>query len=83
MFQLCDVISFLHSKKCLHRDIKPNNILINSDSMVCLTDFGFARISDPKITVYVYVKQYRSPEIIFLEKYDEQSDVWALGWIFY
>ena len=86
MYQLLKGISFLHENKCMHRDIKPNNILINSNTCVALTDFGYARIFDqlnPLQTIYVFVKIYRAPEIIFLEKYDIKGDIWALGWIFF
>ena len=46
MFQILRGVDFLHSHRIVHRDIKPQNVLITHDGKVKLTDFGLARIYD-------------------------------------
>ncbi len=43
MYQICKAVAFIHSGGVVHRDLKPNNVLINEDSLVKLCDFGLAR----------------------------------------
>ncbi len=84
MEQLCDVLSFAHSQRYIHRDVKPANILLNGDR-IRITDFGLARIRDhePGITrigVTVGTPGYMAPE---QEKpgtpIDHCADIYALG----
>lgn len=77
-------VSCLHSNGYLHRDLKPENILVSSDGVLKLTDFGTIKNMKDKLpfTNYVSTRWYRAPECILeVEKYDEKSDVFALGWI--
>uniref|UniRef100_A0A1I8JL92 Protein kinase domain-containing protein n=1 Tax=Macrostomum lignano TaxID=282301 RepID=A0A1I8JL92_9PLAT len=53
-YQLLDAISFCHSHNCIHRDVKPENILVTRDTKVKLCDFGFARL----------LSGYRAPELL-------------------
>lgn len=46
MFQLLKSLQFLHSNNMLHRDVKPENLLVNSEGVLKLCDFGFARKTD-------------------------------------
>lgn len=50
MFQVLSGLDFLHSNLVLHRDVKPENILINSQGIIKITDFGLSRIWDLKMT---------------------------------
>ena len=43
-YQLCSAIDFCHANNCIHRDVKPENILLTRQDVVKLCDFGFARI---------------------------------------
>ena len=45
MYQILHVFNYLFKKKCFHRDIKPNNILIDSNLNVCIADFGRSKIT--------------------------------------
>ena len=67
-YQILKSVQFLHASKVLHRDVKPENLLISTNGVVKLCDFGFARgiKADPKFqyTDYVSTRWYRAPELL-------------------
>lgn len=69
MYQLLRGLNYLHSKKVVHRDLKPRNILVNANCDLKIADFGFARtlgdIINPNLTEYVATRWYRAPELLF------------------
>ncbi|XP_029166582.1 probable serine/threonine-protein kinase KIN28 homolog [Nylanderia fulva] len=73
-----------HRKFLIHRDIKPNNILINSKGIVKLADFGLARdLGVGDMTPEVITRWYRPPELLFGSKlYSFSVDMWSLGCVF-
>ncbi|CAA6654152.1 unnamed protein product [Spirodela intermedia] len=77
---------FCHRKWVLHRDMKPNNLLIAADGQLKLADFGLARIfgsPDRRFTHQVFARWYRAPELLFgAKQYGPGVDVWAAGCIF-
>lgn len=72
--------------KCIHRDVKPENILITKHSVIKLCDFGFARLltgPGDYYTDYVATRWYRSPELLVGDtQYGPPVDVWAIGCVF-
>lgn len=86
MGMLCRGVWFCHENFVLHRDIKPNNLLIAADGEVKLADFGLARnFSDPYrvMTANVITRWYRPPELLFGAKhYCGAVDVWSVGLVF-
>ncbi|XP_063015670.1 cyclin-dependent kinase-like 1 isoform X3 [Melospiza melodia melodia] len=85
-WQTLQAVNFCHKHNCIHRDVKPENILITKHSVIKLCDFGFARIltgpSDP-YTDYVATRWYRSPELLVGDtQYGPPVDVWAIGCVF-
>nr|XP_007160499.1 hypothetical protein PHAVU_002G326800g [Phaseolus vulgaris]ESW32493.1 hypothetical protein PHAVU_002G326800g [Phaseolus vulgaris] len=79
-------LAFCHKKWVLHRDMKPNNLLIGSNGQLKLADFGLARMfgsPDRRFTHQVFARWYRAPELLFgAKQYGSGVDVWALGCIF-
>ncbi|KAH8027382.1 hypothetical protein HPB51_005008 [Rhipicephalus microplus] len=76
------VESLVVRKKCIHRDVKPENILLTKDGIVKLCDFGFARTLSPgeNYTDYVATRWYRAPELLVGDtQYGPPVDVWAVG----
>jgi serine/threonine protein kinase len=86
MLELCEAVSHVHSRGFAHRDIKPQNILLDQYGRVKLTDFGFA-IYYPDATTAVHYSgtvRYLAPEVLRRIPYDPMKcDIWALGIVFY
>ncbi|EFR01800.1 CMGC/CDK/CDK7 protein kinase [Nannizzia gypsea CBS 118893] len=77
---------FCHKNFILHRDIKPNNLLIASNGEVKLADFGLARsFADPylNMTHQVITRWYRPLELLFgARQYSGAVDIWSMGMVF-
>ncbi|GAB5569884.1 cyclin-dependent kinase-like 4 [Prionailurus iriomotensis] len=72
-------------KQCIHRDVKPENILITKQGIIKICDFGFARILIPgdAYTDYVATRWYRAPELLVGDtQYGSSVDIWATGCVF-
>ncbi|XP_029794411.1 cyclin-dependent kinase-like 4 [Suricata suricatta] len=70
---------------CIHRDVKPENILITKQGIIKICDFGFARILIPgdAYTDYVATRWYRAPELLVGDtQYGSSVDIWATGCVF-
>jgi serine/threonine protein kinase len=81
--ELADALSRAHHLNIIHRDIKPDNVLLAEDGTPRLTDFGVARLADrPQLTqtgMIIGTVHYLSPEACNGEKLDARADIWALG----
>lgn len=77
----------MHSKGVFHRDLKPQNILINSTNLVKIADFGLGRIVGKRLQTMskqIETLWYRAPELLLgTVHYDLSVDMWSLGCIFY
>ncbi len=79
-------LHYLHSNRIIHRDMKPQNILISANGVIKLCDFGFARAMSNNTVVLTSIKGtplYMSPELVQEMPYDHTADLWSLGVIIY
>jgi fused-like protein len=84
--QMISALHYLHSNKIIHRDMKPQNILIGPDRALKLCDFGFARALTQQSLTLTSVKGtplYMAPELVQEQPYDHTVDLWSLGVILY
>ncbi|KAI4899944.1 hypothetical protein NFI96_025631, partial [Prochilodus magdalenae] len=86
LYQVLRAVSFCHQHNIIHRDVKPENVLVSQQGVVKLCDFGFARTTAAPgevYTDYVATRWYRAPELLVGDtKYDKAVDVWAVGCLF-
>ncbi len=80
-------LKFLHSAGVIHRDLKPGNLLVNSDCLLKICDFGLARTEELDkskcMTQEVVTQYYRAPELLLgAHHYSYAIDVWSVGCIF-
>ena len=84
--ELILVLNFLHKNKIIYRDIKPENILLDKEGHIKLTDFGLSRIcsgKNEKVYTVCGTPFYIAPEIIDKKGYNNSVDWWALGCLMY
>ncbi|KAH9947772.1 kinase-like protein [Amylocystis lapponica] len=96
--QLARAIKFLRQRNLIHRDIKPQNLLLNPASpddlkrghplgvpILKVADFGFARSLSPAMMAETLCGSplYMAPEILRYEKYDAKADLWSVGAVLY
>lgn len=80
-------LAYLHARKCIHRDLKGENLLVTANGRLKITDFGFARIAarnpeESKRLTFCGTDSYMSPEILVGNEFDLPTDIFSLGIIF-
>jgi serine/threonine-protein kinase len=85
--QVCDGLAEAHRLGVVHRDLKPNNIMIDKEGNARIMDFGIARsLKEKRITgagVMIGTPEYMSPEQVEGKETDQRSDIYSLGVILY
>ena len=91
MHGVLQALDYAHRHAIVHRDMKPENVLISDEGMVKVADFGIARLTDDtgagstatKTGTTVGTPQYMSPEQVSSSKVDGRSDLYSAGIVFY
>ncbi|CAH2017608.1 unnamed protein product [Acanthoscelides obtectus] len=83
MKQLIEALAYLHSHRILHRDLKPQNLLVDKEGHIKLADFGLSRSFSLPTRTYtheVVTVWYRAPELLLgARMYCTGIDIWSLG----
>src|SRR5712692_4617169 len=91
MHGVLQALDYAHRHAIVHRDMKPENVLLSDEGMVKVADFGIARLTDDsgvggtatKTGTTVGTPQYMSPEQVASSKVDGRSDLYSAGIMFY
>ena len=88
--QICDALEYAHSQGVVHRDVKPENILLGRDGRVKIADFGLAKVTDPAGVSLTGTRQAMgTPHYMAPEQWekpgevDHRADIYALGVVLY
>jgi serine/threonine protein kinase len=84
---LCDALTRTHRLRIIHRDVKPDNVLLSENGIPHLTDFGQAHVTDAetltRVGQIIGTINYMAPEILLKEPADPRTDIWGFGVMLY
>jgi len=77
------MFEYLQTKHILYRDLKPENVLIDEDGYLKLTDFGFAKVVETRTYTLCGTPEYLAPEVLLNKGHGKPVDWWTLGILTY
>ncbi|CAK82993.1 unnamed protein product (macronuclear) [Paramecium tetraurelia] len=81
--QVVSMFEYLHTKNIVYRDLKPENLLVQPDGYLKLTDFGFAKVVEDRTYTLCGTPEYLAPEILLNKGHSKPVDWWCLGIFLY
>jgi len=80
---IVDALDYMHSMNLVYRDLKPENVLIDSKGFAKIADFGFAKRITTKTFTLCGTPEYLAPEVVLGKGHDKGVDYWAVGILIY
>ena len=81
LYQLCNGINYCHARRIMHRDLKPQNLLIDRQGTLKIADFGLAKVIPNRAKSYSFCgsPEYMCPEMLAGSGHDRKVDIYCLG----
>lgn len=76
-------LTYMHQRKVIYRDLKPENVLLDSDGYCVIVDLGFAKVVRHKTYTLCGTPLYIAPEVILQRGHDKGADIWSFGVLLY
>lgn len=76
-------LEYLHQINIIYRDLKPENVLLDSDGHVALTDFGLSKFVEKTTSTFCGTPEYLAPEVLRKQQYGIAVDWWCFGSVIY